>query len=91
MAEGQIPGSQESSAIREERKGKLHSFAISLSLPTVVASRLTSCKTRDLSVLYSKDLIILSVNVADVFGLTRFVRRSEIAPSPDMVSTSKTG
>lgn len=65
------------------------SFAISLSLPTVVASRLMSCKTRDFSVLYSKDLIILNVNVADVFGLARFVRTSEIAPSPDaMISTS---
>jgi hypothetical protein len=37
----------------------------------VVVSRLTSCKTRDFSVLYSKDLIILNVKVADVFGLDK--------------------
>ena len=55
----------------------------------MVASRLTSCMTRDFSVLYSKDLIILNVNVADVFGLARFVKTSEIAPSPDMAATSK--
>jgi hypothetical protein len=54
----------------------------------VVASRFTSCKTRDFSVLYSKDLIILNVIVADVFGLARFVRTSEIVPSSDMGSTS---
>ena len=52
----------------------------------MVVSRLTSCKTRDFSVLYSKDLIILNVKVADVFGLERLVRVSEIAPSPDMIS-----
>ena len=55
----------------------------------MVTSRLISCKTRDFSVLYSKDLIILSVNVADVFGLARFVRTAEVAPSSDMVSTSR--
>lgn len=53
------------------------------------ASRLTSCKTRDFSVLYSKDLITLNVKVADVFGLERLVRMSEISPSPDMISTSR--
>ena len=55
----------------------------------MVVSRLTSCKTRDFSVLYSKDLTILNVKVADVFGLERLVRTSEISPSPDMISTPR--
>ena len=75
--------------IHEERKRELLSFAISLSLPTVVVSRLTSCKTRDFSVLYSKDLTILNVKVADVFGLERLVRTSEIPPSSDMIPTPR--
>ena len=74
--------------MHQERKRELLSFAISLSLPTVVSSRFTSCRTRDFSVLYSKDFITLNVNVAEVFGLARLVRTSEISPSPDMVSTS---
>lgn len=57
----------------------------------MVVSRLTSCKTRDFSVLYSKDLIILNVSVADVFGLVRFVRTSEIIASPDICSASRWG
>ena len=55
----------------------------------MVVSRLTSCRTRDFSVLYSKDLIILNVKVADVFGLERLVRTSEISPSSDMGSVSR--
>lgn len=90
MLGGQRPSSLESSAIYEERKDELLSFAISLRPSTVVISRFILCKTRDFSVLYSKDLIILNVNVADVFGLARFVRTSEVAPSPDMVSVSET-
>lgn len=40
-------------------------------------------RTRDFSVRNSKDLIMRRVRVADVFGMARFVRTSEI--SPDMV------
>ena len=53
----------------------------------MVVSRLTSCRTRDFSVRYSKDLIILKVKVAEVFGLERLVRVSEVPSSLDMIST----
>ena len=90
MAEVQGPGLQRSSVVYYEgRKRQLLSFATSLSLPTVVVSRLTSCKMRDFSVLYSKDLTILKVKVAEVFGLERLVRMSEIPSSPDMISTPR--
>ena len=55
----------------------------------MVVSRLTSCRTRDFSVLYSKDLTILNVKVEDVFGLERLVRTSEVPPSPDMIPTDR--
>lgn len=57
---------------------------MSLSWPTVVVSRLMLCRTRDFSVLYSKDLIMRNVRVADVMGMARLVRTSDIAP--DMVA-----
>lgn len=45
----------------------------------MVVSRFMSCKTRLFSVLYSKDLIMRRVSVADVRGLARLVRTSEMS------------
>lgn len=39
------------------------------------------CSTRLRSVRYSKDLMIRSVSVAEVFGRARFVKTSEISGS----------
>lgn len=51
--------------------------AISLSWATVVVSRLMLWRTRLRSVRNSKDLMILRVRVADVFGRASFVWTSE--------------
>ena len=53
----------------------------------VVDSRLTSWRTRLFSVRNSKDLITLTVMVADAFGRAKFVRTVDTSPTSVLSET----